>query len=211
MKHLAILSLIILCSCSEKQSNDDHEPNDPRIENETNAEDSVVIDLVETIEIDSNLFALANHIKKQDWIGMNIKSHYRFDRDTVMIIDSIPFYSYEIPTLLDYYHNRSYLSDKRVEDIINLLSDADTCYGISTGGNNETENSMIEVFRLPTNYHAKQIELIYHKSYPVLFAKTLSFVKAIDDKLYVFHSRYMGASWYLKKDFEWFVENVANN
>jgi len=214
MKHLLFLTLAILYSCSGNPSVKTSNPvNKSMSDGEIIDNDTTIIEAAESIKIDSTLLSLAKHIKTKDWSFIKLKSHYRFNRDTVVIIDSIPFYSYDISSILKYYHLRSYLSniENGGEEIIELLNNSDSCYGFSIGGMNETESSMVEVFSLPSDHQAKQIELLFIKSDPPLFMKTLSFVKAIDNKLYVFHSRYMGASWYMKKYFEWFEDQIPES
>lgn len=206
MRYIAFFAVLV--SCSEKQKTTQPTPIAKQLEETDSTEFSFGGAQPLAFEIDSNLVLIAKHIQEKGSSLTNMKKHYTFNRDTVYTIDSISYFSYDVSTILDYYQRRSFQYNSRPK-IIAHFAKADTCYGITMGADRNTEMSMIEVFRFPTEQQAIVLETIYNEHHPPLFIKTLSFVKAIDNKLYVFHSRSMGASWTLKRYFEWFENNVA--
>ena len=110
--------------------------------------------------------------------------------------------------MVQYINSRSFVGGNPSE-FIEYVEKADSCYGISVGNYGATESNFIEVYVMKSPFLARKMKYWFLKSNnSSLYAKTLSFVKNIDNKVYIFHSRYMGASWYLKKDFEWFEDTL---
>ena len=98
----------------------------------------------------------------------------------------------------------------KVNLFVELLKNAKRCDGLTYSVGNLTESGMVEAWYFETPDDAQKIEQLFNQTEQHIFIRTLSFSISNANLLYVFHSRYTGASWQGKKYFEWFRESLKD-
>ena len=169
---------------------------------------------------DSNLIMLAKHLKEEGYRFYQVKPYYKFQSVTILqdLQDSILYYKHDIKDQVTYYKrpftwSEDFRRDKKTEldHFYSLLDSASACYGITYTMDkpNTTVGSMVEEWWFPNPEKSNEAKKAFDDLEYALFPKTLSFTITDSNRLYLFHSRYMGASWYNKIQFEWFESKLT--
>lgn len=170
--------------------------------------------------LDSNLILLSNRITSRGFSHFNLKIWPKFNiqKDTIFHSDkdSILLFEYDTSQLLDFYltppyapsHFRDSSKLESITELLIFLRKAKRCTGFEYGTEFHTVSNMVESWEFNNETDAQYADSLFHFIDYQLFPKTLSFSASDSEYFYIFHSRFMGASWELKKDYEWFNEKI---
>lgn len=220
MKNPFLFSLFIfICGCGvdNKSISESKKDKDTAIDIEDDQKTSEKITINDKNIVDSNLilFCQKRLTKKGNFTPLTYK--YKVFRDTLFIDykDSIIIYQYPIDSICNYYkfpyewsgHYRTQEQTEiitNVDEFANYCKTAELCQGIIY----ENGDQMLESLRFSNSSQAEKAKKLFDATNYYTFPKTLSFACTDSNYLYVFHARYMGPSWYSKKDYEWFLTQL---
>jgi hypothetical protein len=168
---------------------------------------------------DSNLFRIAEHVKERGYSLQGLRTWHRFDleKDSILVPSkNLLIFAYAPSDVIAFYQTHpSVPSETRDDDKLQSidllmlhLQAAKCCLGIEYSEAPNTVFNMVQSWEFSTTQEAQTTDSLFKSTHFQLFPKTLSFSTSDSHYFYIFHSRYMAASYELKLDFEWFEQQL---